>query len=190
MDLGELTAKLLEALPADAVKLDLGCGVHPAEGFRGVDLFADHPGVDKVDLFSYPWPFADGSVDFFRACHFLEHVPDWDAHFREVYRCLKPKGHYEIIGPFYMNDRAFQDPDHKQPLLGPRFAYLQRKWREANGLTHYGAEVNFAMVGWFELLNPDFVDEGLSADAIAWHKRHSWNVVDDIAAVLRKEPME
>jgi predicted SAM-dependent methyltransferase len=188
MNLLELREDLLSKLPADAVKLDLGCGEDPLDGFRGVDLLA--PNAERVDLFTYPWPWADGSVDYFRASHFVEHVPDWDAHFTEAYRCLKPGGHYEILGPFYANARFFQDPDHKQPLLEERFWYLSREWRKRNKIAHYGAQVNFLMLEWFYSLNPDFVDSGYSDEAMHFHKRHSWNCIDDIATILQKQPLE
>ena len=175
---------------AGPVRYNLGCGQNAQEdGFTGVDFYAEGEGIVKADLFSYPWPFADESVDLFRSSHFLEHVPDWDAHFREIYRCLKPGGSYDACGPYYLSARAHQDPDHKQPLLLERFAYLSQEWRRRQKLEHYGAVVNFAIVGWFELLNEDFRDQGYDESFLNFHKRHSFNVIDDCAVVLRKEPL-
>lgn len=186
----ELRDHLLSSLGPDAVKLDIGCGSAPEEGFRGIDLLSPLEGVEKIDLYKYPWPIESESVDYFRASHFVEHVPDWDAHFAEIYRCLKPGGHYEIICPYYWNSRWAQDPDHKQAIVGERFRYLMQPWRKANGIAHYGASVNFEAVGWFELLNEDFQDAGYDDSYMAWAKKHLVNVVDDVATVIKKVPLE
>jgi SAM-dependent methyltransferase len=187
LSLQELRDEILNAAGDSALLYDLGCGQSPMDGFRGIDFFATGEGIENIDLYSYPWPFADESVDYFRSSHFLEHVENWDEHFAQIYRCLKPGGHYEIVAPYYLNNRWFQDPDHKQPILQERFAYLSSEWRRINKIDHYGAKVNFDMIGWFELLHEDFRSGGFSEDMLAWHKTHSWNVIDDIATVLRKE---
>lgn len=186
----DLRTSILSGLNGSSVKHDIGCGEQPEDGFIGIDLLSPREDVIKADLFKYPWPIADASVDYFRSSHFLEHVPDWDAHFSEIYRCLKPDGHYEIIVPYYWNSRWAQDPDHKQAMVGERFRYVMQPWRKANKIAHYGAAVNFEMVGWFELLNEDFREQGYDDAYIAFAKRHMINVVDDIACVLRKLPME
>lgn len=174
------------------VLFDIGCGQVPAEGFIGIDLLSPREDVRKIDLYTYPWPIESASVDYFRSSHFLEHVPDWDAHFTEIYRCLKPGGHYEIIAPYYRNDRWFQDPDHKQAILHNRFSYLNRHWKKANKIDHYGAAVNFEVYKgvWFELLHEDFRDQGFDADYIRWWKAHGWNVIEDLAVIVVKLPME
>lgn len=69
--------------PALAVKLDLGCGQNPKEGFEGVDLYGDKA-KHKVDLFKFPWPFADDSVDEIFASHFLEHIPSREVEERDL----------------------------------------------------------------------------------------------------------
>lgn len=192
------TASLLDARNAilrekpDAVKMDLGCGMNPDEGFIGVDFYADAPGILRIDLYSYPWGIESESVDYLRASHFVEHVPDWDAHFTEAWRILKPFGHYEIISPYYMNRRWFQDPDHKQPILQERFLYLSRNWRKAQKLDHYGAAVNFEVFdgAWFERLHEDFDPSQISSYDMQWFKLHCFNVIEDVGLILQKLPME
>jgi predicted SAM-dependent methyltransferase len=44
-------------------------------------------------------PFIDGTVDAFYSHHVVEHLPDLDRHFRDVFRCLKPGGVYRVAGP-------------------------------------------------------------------------------------------
>jgi hypothetical protein len=50
--------------------------------------------------------------------------------------------------------------------------------------------VNFELIGHFELLNDDFLNQGFDADYMAFARRHFINVVDDLAVVLRKLPLE
>ena len=44
-------------------------------------------------------PFRSKSVDAFYSHHVIEHLPNLYAHFKEVYRCLKPNGIYRLGGP-------------------------------------------------------------------------------------------
>lgn len=55
------------------LRVNLGCGHVPLEGYVNVDN-RDLPGVDVVtDVFAMP--FEDGTVDEFYSSHFLEHFP-------------------------------------------------------------------------------------------------------------------
>jgi len=51
-----------------------------------------------VDL-RHQLPFKPNSVDAFYSHHVIEHLPDLKAHMRDVFRCLKPGGHYRVCGP-------------------------------------------------------------------------------------------
>ena len=51
-----------------------------------------------VDLRN-PLPFPDNSLDAVYSHHVVEHLPDMDAHFRDVLRVLKPGGVYRVGGP-------------------------------------------------------------------------------------------
>lgn len=59
------------------MKLDLGSGPAPAEGFEGVDRV---PGTHHTfDLTSgLVWPWADGSIEALRCSHFIEHIQATD----------------------------------------------------------------------------------------------------------------
>lgn len=46
-----------------------------------------------------PLPFRDGTVDGLYSHHVIEHLPDVPAHFRDVWRVLKPGGVYRVGGP-------------------------------------------------------------------------------------------
>lgn len=46
-----------------------------------------------------PLPFGDGSVDAVYSHHMVEHLPDLEGHFKEVFRVLAPGGVYRVGGP-------------------------------------------------------------------------------------------
>ena len=117
------------------IKLDLGCGPKPKEGFIGADI-RDYGRSDILvcDLRG-PWKWDDGSVDEVYANHFVEHLaaPDRIHFANELYRVLKPDGTAEIIVPHYASGRAYGDLTHQWPPVSEFwFLYLSRAWREAN----------------------------------------------------------
>lgn len=125
--------------PAAPLKLDLGCGDNKREGFTGVD-FVKTPSVDIVhDLFKFPWPFKNESVEEIHCSHFFEHVP---ARLRpkfmdECHRVLQPGGKITVIVPYYASMRAIQDFTHEWPPVSEgSFLYFNRGWREQNKLMH------------------------------------------------------
>jgi hypothetical protein len=81
--------KLVEAAAPTSIKLDLGCGQNPREGFEGVDLYGDKA-KHKVDLFKFPWPFADNSIEEINCSHFLEHIPAREVEPRDLIE--EPRG--------------------------------------------------------------------------------------------------
>jgi hypothetical protein len=154
------------------VRLDLACGQSPREGFDGVDIRGDKAKY-KVDLFKFPWPFEDASVDKAHCSHFIEHLParevelrdlhtlpvDADARrtfemryvgkdfffafFDELWRILKPDANALIICPALRSNRAFQDPTHRRFIPMESFMYLWKDFRVANKLDHYLVNCNF-----------------------------------------------
>ena len=77
------TPSLSLATSKPPLKLDLGCGQNPKEGFDGVDLYGEKA-KHKVDLFKFPWPFEDASVEEINCSHFLEHVPAREIEERDI----------------------------------------------------------------------------------------------------------
>ena len=182
------------------LKLDLGSANRPREGFESVDLY--HPdATHKVDLWKFPFPWADNSVEELSCTHFLEHLParevlrsecnvrgfkyeNWDFFFAfmsECYRILIPGGKMFVVVPNARCNRAFQDPTHRRFFVAETFFYLSKEWRIANGLDHYQVDCDFAGD-----VNPAIPQE-LSLfhpDVQAKRFMHEWNTVMDWHAVL------
>lgn len=183
------------------LKLDLGCGQSPRDGFEGVDLYAANS-KHKVDLFRFPWPWADNTVDELNCSHFIEHIPMvylckdhgfenlpcegaqdlFFAFFDECYRILKPQGKMHIVVPACRSERSFQDPTHRRFIAQATFFYLWKNWRDANKLDHYNVKCNFQGD-----VNFSFPIEFQSRHEEVQRKAFSseWNAILDYIVVLR-----
>lgn len=82
-------------------------------GWINVDanLVSSKPDV-WADL-RFKLPFPDDQLDCIYSHHVIEHLPNLDFHFREMFRCLKPGGVIRVGGPHGDNAmRAMQDGLH------------------------------------------------------------------------------
>jgi SAM-dependent methyltransferase len=103
------------------LKLNLGCGAVPIEGFLNVDN-RPLPWVNQiVDLNKRPWPWPAGSVEKVVAIDVLEHLypagrvegqMNIVAVLGEIHRILKPGGELLARIPSTNSLGAFQDPTH------------------------------------------------------------------------------
>ena len=82
------------------MKLNLGCGERPVEGWVNIDRFPGK-GVDRVvDVTKVPWAWAEtASVDEVRASFLFEHLYNWEEVLMEVARVLKPGGTLNVSVP-------------------------------------------------------------------------------------------
>jgi SAM-dependent methyltransferase len=182
------------------MKLDLGAGYNPRPGYEGVDLFSKT--AHAVNLFSFPWPWEDSSVDALHSSHFLEHIPtsyitpdnrevasptspqDKDLLCRfmdETWRILKPGGEFTIVVPSARSNRAFQDPTHRRFFVAESFNYFNKSWRISVGVDHYLCSCDFDVS-----VNPIVPNELLSQPAHVQEVRyrHEWNTTLDWSAKL------
>jgi predicted SAM-dependent methyltransferase len=98
------------------LRLDLGCGRKPREGFLGVDRL-ELPGVDIVADVERGLPFLpDDSVDEIHSKSFLEHVVDLEGVLREIVRVLKPEGRCYLFVPHFSNPYYWHDYTHRTPF--------------------------------------------------------------------------
>lgn len=201
--------KLVEAVSAPALRLDLGCGQNCKEGFEGVDLNAAEA-KHKWDLFKFPWPVVDQSVDELHASHLLEHIParevevidlrDPDvgedrikfvgqdmlfAFMDECYRILKTDAWMTAIVPSGRSNRAFWDPTHRRFFMQETFLYFARDWRKINKLDHYRVSCNFACEIGHTLPQEETLR---SAEAQSQRFHTCWNVTVDWIAKMKKLP--
>lgn len=172
------------------MRLDLGSGAKPAEGFESVDLY--EPSAKwKVNLFKFPWPWADNSVDAINCSHVIEHVPacftsgqnipvdenDKDllcSFFDECWRILKPGGIMHVRVPHVQNVMAFQDMTHRRFITEEMFHYLNREQREVWGIGHYLCKCDFLVE---TKLIPSEVKDAATNQL---RMKHYWNCVHEL----------
>ncbi len=166
------------------LKLDLGCGEVPREGFTGVDLYAK--GAKKVNLFKFPWPWKSNSVEEIHSSHFFEHVPQIIRvrFMDEVYRVLIPGGKATFITPYWSSMRAVQDPTHQwPPICEASYLYFNKKWREDNKLTHYLGKCDFDFTFGY---SADQEMASRDQNVQAFWVKHYINTAQDLQVVMTK----
>lgn len=114
------------------IRINLGSGAHPHEGFVSVD---SNPAVmpDVLhDLSVYPWPFEDGSAEEIMCVHVLEHLvhqgnaEEFFAFFRECWRILGHHGILKVVVPDAHSGQAYSDPWHKSSWSKDIFAFISK----------------------------------------------------------------
>lgn len=171
--------------PAAPLKLDLGCGKNPREGFVGVDS-RDFGQPVKADL-RKPWPWADGSVEEVHCSHFIEHLTATERiHFvNELARVMKPDAKATVIVPHWASCRAYGDLTHQWPPVSEFwFYYLSKDWRAANAPHSDGYTCDFEAV-WGYSMRPDVAvkNQEYQQYAMANYKE----AINDIHATLTKK---
>jgi hypothetical protein len=175
------------------IKVNIACGQQKIEGYLGIDKIKTESTDIVHDLFEFPWPFEDNSIYEFNCEHFVEHIPiqlkdgsfGLNRFMEEVWRCLTDKGTIRITCPYYTSMRAWQDPTHTRAITDVTFLYFNKKHAEAMKVDHYSAmKCNFEPVSRTYGITPDW--EGAAEEARQWAMNHYFNVVADIAFVLRK----
>lgn len=106
--------KLAQALSADSVELELGCGNHRYHPKAvGVDQL-DYDCVDVVgDLFEVLGSIGDNTVDAIHSSHCFEHIANIPGLLDESTRVLKPGGILDIKVPHFSNPYFYSDLTHK-----------------------------------------------------------------------------
>lgn len=107
------------------MRLNLGAGCRPMNGWVNVDR-VPLPGIDQVwDLDMKVWPIDSGSVEAIRARDVFEHVNDAVVFMTECHRILVDGGDLWIRTPnvqLNMGD-AFTDPTHRRFPTWDSFNY-------------------------------------------------------------------
>jgi hypothetical protein len=172
----------------EPLRLDLGCGRNKLEGFTGVDKYSPDADV-KLDLFVFPWPWKDNSVDEIHASHFVEHIPQnlrW-RFFEEACRVMKKDAMFRIIVPSWKSERAYGDMTHEwPPVAASTFWYLDKGWRVANKLTYgpYDIKCDFEYQAGPTNIVPTYATRSVEAQQFACS--HYLETYSDMWVTLRK----
>lgn len=127
------------------VKLNLGCGNKPLEGYINHDLtvHADHVDI-AWDLNELPWPWQDEAFEKVAAISVLEHLrQNLLTSMDELWRILEPHGVAVVKLPHWKHNISWEDLTHLHVVgvgamdqLDPRtkrgvdyWFYTRRKWR-------------------------------------------------------------
>lgn len=104
------------------LRLNLGCGNHKLADYFNVDSQPACKPDQIVNLESFPWPWADNSVDEILMSHVLEHLgANTDTYLgiiKELYRVCRPDARITIIVPHPRSDNYLADPTHVRPITG------------------------------------------------------------------------
>ena len=111
-------------------------------GLVTVDFNADH-GCDVAhDISKLPLPFEDDSADEMHAYEVMEHVGqqgDWRFFFEQwsdIWRILKPGGHFLGTSPHWSSAWAWGDPGHTRIVGAEQLTFLsQPNYTKQVGIT-------------------------------------------------------
>lgn len=94
------------------MRLNLGCGRTPLEGWINADRL-EAPGIDVlVDLDSCPWPFRTDAATHLLLDNVLEHLRDPLSALEEIHRIAEPGGRIRIVVPHWRSPGAYR-PTHR-----------------------------------------------------------------------------
>jgi hypothetical protein len=118
------------------MRLNLGCGQNPIEGWTNVDWIAG-PGVDLVvDLESDYVALEENSVEEVFASHLIEHIKDPLNLMQHLWWACPDGAKATFLCPYGSSDDADEDPTHVRRMFINSWAYFAQPtyWR---GNTNY-----------------------------------------------------
>ena len=117
------------------MRVNLGCGRNPVEGWHNVDR-AELPGVDEVVDLEEPLPWNANTVDEYQGIDLIEHIANPLALMEELWRCAKPGAECRFELPYGSSDDAWEDPTHVRP-------YFVNSWIYFAQPTYYRADYGY-----------------------------------------------
>ena len=100
LDVGAGRGELLEMLVETMDLVPHACDYH-------IERFTlDSVPIDKVDLNTAPLPYADNTFDLVTCSEVVEHIENYRATFREIFRVLKPQGLAIFTSPNVINMKS------------------------------------------------------------------------------------
>lgn len=149
------------------LKLDLGCGKNPQQGYTGVDIGFSAENIIQSDALNYLKSLPSESVSHVYSRHYLEHMvfEELQTLLKEIDRVLVKGGEMKFIVPHFSNPYYYSDPTHKTPFGVHSFSYLCEKTCLRRYVPNYVAipgwslvhvRVNFVSMFNFKLLGIKF----------------------------------
>ena len=118
------------------MRINLGSGERPLEGWVNVDALPDAPGVDVVTDILETLPFDSGSADVLYASHLLEHVPtdevprvlaEWRRVLRDGGVLMVAVPDLEVIARMLIERAGWFTPPHS-PWIGAIYGGQKDEW--------------------------------------------------------------
>jgi hypothetical protein len=113
------------------MRLNLGCGNDRRPGWVNVDRAGAGTPDQVWDLETFPWPWAEGSVDEVLLSHVLEHLGAASATYigilKELYRVCRGGARITIAVPHPRHDNFLSDPTHVRPVTPAGFTMFSQK---------------------------------------------------------------
>lgn len=117
------------------MKLNIGCGGRPLEGYinldkipgEGVDCVYNLEHCDAVDL-----PYPEGVFIHMLMHHVIEHITNILPMMEELYRVAAPGCSLAIACPYGSSDNADEDPTHVRRMFPGSFHYFSQAYYGAN----------------------------------------------------------
>jgi len=127
------------------MRLELGSGAHPTQGFVHHDRWVHSPHIEVAfALDTFPWPLRDASVTHLLAIDVFEHLNvDVQVWLDECHRVITPGGLLEFRVPQWSNPYSWRDPTHYRVFHRETFHYWCQDapgtvWRDF-GRYYFGA---------------------------------------------------
>jgi SAM-dependent methyltransferase len=106
------------------VKLNLGCGRNPLDGYTNVDR-KKLPGVDVVcDLERGRLPFDTDTATEIVGVDLIEHIANVLPLMQELWRVAQPGARCRFELPYGSSDDAWEDPTHVRPYFLNSWSYF------------------------------------------------------------------
>jgi hypothetical protein len=141
---------------------------------------------DRVALLTFPWKWADGSVEEFKASDIFQYVPAGKRYrfMDELHRVLRPDAKATIVVNYYSSTGSYADPLIEwPPVCEQSFLYFNKEWREVNKVIAPETVSDFDFTYGYAL---DAETAGRTQDVQVYQVKHYLNSVTRLQVVLTK----
>lgn len=123
------------------MKLELGCGGFPREGFQGIDIYPAYPGCIVMDLEIGIDSLGFANIEEIWADNVLEHITNLIVLMNSCHRACAPGGRFHIKVPLANTVGSLKDPTHVRQFIPESFDYFDQNW-------DYERQPNYGILKW------------------------------------------